>query len=126
MDRQGLWRVVVRWRMPDDAEPFQSQLLQIDADHLGSDVIIVLEGEFDMTGTARFSAHISEALDGHATSITVDPRGVTFIDSSGVAALLRARAEADERGVAFRVSEPSPALCRVAQVAGIDDLLPDE
>jgi anti-sigma B factor antagonist len=83
------------------------------------------EGEFDLTGTARFWAHISEALEGHATSITVDARGVTFIDSSGVGALLRARAEAD-LGVAFRVSEPSSVLRRVAQAAGIDDLLPDE
>jgi hypothetical protein len=40
--------------------------------------------------------------------------------------LLRARAEADERGVAFRVSEPSPVLRRIAQLAGIEDLLPDE
>jgi anti-sigma B factor antagonist len=89
-------------------------------------VIIVLEGEFDMTGTARFWAHISEALEGHATSITVNARGVTFIDSSGLGALLRARAEADERGVAFGVSEPSPALRRVLEVADIEDLLPDE
>jgi anti-sigma B factor antagonist len=112
--------------MPDDAERFQSQLLHINADHLGSDVIIVLEGEFDMTGTAHFWAHISEAFDAHATSITVDARGVTFIDSAGVGALLRARAEADELGVAFRVCEPSPALRRTAQVAGIEDLLPEE
>jgi anti-sigma B factor antagonist len=112
--------------MSDDAEPFQSDLLRIEVEYLGSDVIIVLEGEFDMTGTARFWAHISEALERHATSITVNARGVTFIDSSGVGALLRVRAEADELGVAFRVSEPSPALRRVAQLAGIEDLLSDE
>jgi anti-anti-sigma factor len=112
--------------MSDDGEPSQPQLLHIDAEYLGSDVIIALEGEFDMTGTARFWAHISEALDGHATSITVNARGVTFIDSAGVGALLRARAESDERGVPFRVSEPSPVLRRTAQAAGIEDLLPDE
>ena len=111
--------------MPDDAEPFQSGLVRIEAEYLGSDVIIVLEGEFDVTGTARFWAHISEALEGHVTSITVNAHGVTFIDSSGVGALLRARAEAEELGVAFRVSEPSPALRRTAQAAGIEDLLAD-
>jgi anti-sigma B factor antagonist len=126
MDRQGLWRVVVRWRMPDDAEPFQSEPLHIDADHLGSDVIIVLTDEFDMTGTARFWAHVSHALEGHATSITIDARGVTFIDSSGVGALLRARAEANELRVGFRLRDPSPELRRTAHAAGIEDLLPDE
>jgi anti-anti-sigma factor len=108
-----------------DAGPGQPERLHIEAEYLGSEVIVVLEGEFDMTGTARFWAHISNALEMPATSITVDARGVTFIDSSS-GALLRARAEADERGVAFRVSEPSPVLRRIAQLAGIEDLLPDE
>jgi anti-sigma B factor antagonist len=112
--------------MPDDAGPGRPERLHIEAEYLGSEVIVVLEGEFDMTGTARFWAHISNALEMPATSITVDARGVTFIDSSSVGALLRARAEADERGVAFRVSEPSPVLRRIAQLAGIEDLLPDE
>lgn len=126
MDRQGLWRVMVRWRMPDNAEPFHSQLLHIDADYLGSGVIIVLEGEFDLTSTTQFWTHIRQVFVTPATSITVDARGVTFIDSTGLGALLRARAEADELGVAFRVSASSPMLDRVAQLAGVEDLLPEE
>jgi anti-anti-sigma factor len=59
-------------------------------------------------------------------SITIDAHGLTFIDSSGLAALLRARAAADEVAVPFGISEPSPELRRVAQVSGVVDLLPDE
>jgi anti-sigma B factor antagonist len=102
------------------------ELLHIEAEYRGSEVTVVLRGDFDLTGTARFWAHISEALDRPATSIAVDARGVTFIDSSGVGALLRARAEANERGEAVRVSQPSAALRRTAQAAGIEDLLPEE
>ena len=103
-----------------------SEPLRIEAEYLGSEVIVVLEGEFDMTSTTQFWTHIRQAFVTSATSITIDARGVTFIDSTGLGALLRARAEADERGVAFRFSDPSPMLRRVAQVAGIEDLLPDE
>lgn len=44
----------------------------------------------------------------HADSITVDARGLTFIDSSGLTALLRAREAAVDAGVAFRLSARHP------------------
>lgn len=47
----------------------------------------------------------------------------TFIDSSGIAALVRAREAATEAGVAFMVHNPSLALRRPVQLFGMDDLL---
>jgi hypothetical protein len=41
-------------------------------------------GEFDMTGTARFWAHVSEALETQPPSITVEAGGLTFIESHGL------------------------------------------
>jgi hypothetical protein len=41
-------------------------------------------------------------------------------------ALHRARDAADEAGVAFRITDPSPALRRVAEVGGVEDLLRDK
>jgi anti-anti-sigma factor len=86
---------------------------------------IILEGEFDMHGTARFWAFFSEAIAASPISITLNAAGLTFIDSSGLKALLHARAAATDAGVAFRVTEPSPELRRVAEMTGIDDLLED-
>jgi anti-anti-sigma factor len=51
---------------------------------------------------------------------------LTFIDSSGLAALMRAREAADEAGAAFRVSEPSPALRRIVEITGTVELLRGE
>lgn len=112
--------------MSDDAEPVRAELLRIEANREGPAAAIVLEGEFDMTGAARFWAHVSEAIETHPESITVDARDLTFIDSSGLMALLRARDAAAEAGVAFRISDPSPALRRLAELGGVDDLLPPE
>jgi anti-anti-sigma regulatory factor len=51
---------------------------------------------------------------------------LTFVDASGLAALVRAHHVASEAGVAFRVSDASPTLRQVAEDAGFQSLLPDE
>jgi anti-anti-sigma factor len=111
--------------LSDDVDPSLSDALYVEVNYDGAATIVVV-GEFDMTGTARFWASVSEALATHPPSITVEARGLTFIDSSGLAALLRAREAADEAGVAFGIREPSPPLRRVAELHGVEDLLPDE
>jgi anti-anti-sigma factor len=72
-------------------------------------------------------ACILEALDTKPRSVTVDAHGVTFTDTSGLSALLRARGLAFVDQVAFRISDPSPRLRRLIEQTGITDLLlPDE
>ena len=79
-----------------------------------------------MSGTEVFWAHVSEAVDARPVAITVEAHGLTFIDSSGLMALARARDAATEAGVAFRVREPSPEVRRIAELCGLEDLLSDE
>lgn len=76
-----------------------------------------------MTGTEQFWAHVNEAVEARPVSITVEARGLTFVDSSGLAAMMRAHEAATEAGVTFRVSEPSPALCRLVEIFGLESLL---
>jgi anti-sigma B factor antagonist len=103
----------------------QGDDLRVKAKQDRTGTTIVLEGEFDMTGTDRFWAFFNEALAASPRSITLNARGLTFIDSSGLKALLHARAAATDAGVAFLVSEPSPELRRIAEITGIEDLLED-
>jgi anti-sigma B factor antagonist len=111
--------------MSDDVESCRAELLRIEVRYQGSDAIIVVEGAFDTTGVDRFVASVVDALETYPESIAVDANGLTFIDSSGLTALLRSRAAAGTAGVGFRISERSPALRRATDVAGIDDLLAD-
>jgi anti-sigma B factor antagonist len=112
--------------MSDNADPVQGEPLRIEANYAGSEATIILAGEFDLTGAEQFGASVSEALATSPRSITLHVPDLTFIDSSGLRALLHARAAATDAGVAFRVSEPSPALRRIAEMTGIKDLLEDE
>jgi anti-anti-sigma factor len=112
--------------MSGDVEPSPGDVLHIEAIYDDAEATIILDGELDMAGLARFWGCVSTVLAPHPLSLAVDVRGLSFIDSSGLAALLRARDAAAEAHVAFRVDEPSPPLRRVAELTGVADLLPDE
>jgi anti-anti-sigma factor len=113
-------------RTPSQGDDSDDEDLHVRAEQDRAGTTIILEGEFDLTGTDRFWAVLSEALAPSPRLIILNARGLTFIDSSGLQALLHARAAANDAGVAFRVSEPSPALRRIAEITGIEDLLEDE
>lgn len=102
--------------------------LRVEANYDGPHVTIVVEGELDVSGARELQACVSEALERLTwdRSITIDVRGLTYTDSSGLAGLLRARAASDDVAVAFRISEPSPALRRLIEMAGVANLLPDD
>jgi anti-sigma B factor antagonist len=112
--------------MSDAVEPFRAELLRIEVRYQDRDATVVVEGAFDTTGAERFVASVVDALETNPEAIVVDANGLTFIDSSGLTALLRSRAAAGVAGVAFRISERSPALRRAIDVAGIEVLLADE
>jgi anti-sigma B factor antagonist len=87
---------------------------------------VTIAGSLDQHSSASFRACLDETLGARPTFVAVDARGLTFVDASGLAALLRAQHTATEAGVAFRVSDASPALRHVAEEAGFQALLPDE
>jgi anti-anti-sigma factor len=109
--------------MSDDRKTSQGDVLHVEVSQDRIGATIVLEGEFDMTGTERFWACVSVALAEAPRAVAVDASRLAFVDSSGLLALMRARDAAVEAGVAFCVGDPSPALRRVVEVTGTMDLL---
>jgi anti-anti-sigma factor len=110
--------------MPDDlGQPVPADSLRVEAGYVGSEVMIGLEGEFDLGGTELFWAHVSEALDSQPQSIVVDATGLAFIDSAVLMAVWRARDAAHAAGVAFRVCNATHPVRRVVELLGLEDLL---
>jgi anti-anti-sigma factor len=112
----------------DHEEAPQGGPLRIEANYDGPEVTIVVEGDLDVNGAGELLACVSEALERltRDRSITIDAHGLSYTDSSGLAALLRARAAAAQVAVAFRISDPSPDLRRLVDVTGVENLLPGE
>ncbi len=77
-------------------------------------------GEIDM-GTC---GQLRDALDANNAATTiVDLSGVTFMDSSGLAVLVRAHQHITENGGQLSLQHTPKAVRRVVQIAGLDDWL---
>jgi anti-sigma B factor antagonist len=112
--------------LAEDAVPAYVWSLDIETRQGRTKATVTLEGSLDQHSSAPFRECVDEALGAHPAFVVVDARDLTFVDATGLAALVRSRRAASEAGVAFRVSDASPALRHVAEEAGFRVLLPDE
>ncbi|HKA83310.1 MAG TPA: STAS domain-containing protein [Acidimicrobiales bacterium] len=88
------------------------------------EVTVFVVGHLDLATGRRLRDRIEDVLATRPASITIDASGLTFVDSSGLGALLSARhAAMTEAGVAFRVVDPSPALQAITEMTGFEKLL---
>ena len=87
---------------------------------------VTLSGELDMATVPRFRAVVDDALARDRRHIAVDASGLTFIDSSGIVALLSARERAMAVEGSLRLTAASTAVLRVLEMAGIADELLDQ
>ena len=98
-------------------------ILEIHVASEGGQAVVALRGELDISNVLRFDliVHDLAAATGH---LTIDLVGLTFMDSSGIHALLRAthRAELERWGLSIR--NASPAVLRIIEVSGLIGFLP--
>ncbi|HKA85676.1 MAG TPA: STAS domain-containing protein [Acidimicrobiales bacterium] len=110
--------------LPDSEDFPDTGLLRVEAvgDRTGATVIAV--GHLDEGSSGLLLDAVERVLATRPRAIAIDASGLTFVNSSGLAALLRARhAVMTEAGLAFRIVDPSPALRRTAELAGFERLL---
>jgi anti-sigma B factor antagonist len=96
--------------------------LVADCEIQGDQATIVLRGEFDIIGKESFVAAIATALAADVTDVAIDMSEVSFIDSSGVGALL----EAHRLGLAIVVHRPSERVRKLLDLVLIGDIIPIE
>jgi anti-sigma B factor antagonist len=95
----------------------------LDAQQYGDTVFLRLSGEFDLSAEQHFDRTV-EALSHDARAVVVDLSALTFIDSSGLHALVRVweRSRADGLDLAF---VPGAEQVRhTMELTGLDRLLP--
>ena len=89
-----------------------------------SDGVCVLraEGEIDLAVVSELIESMRDGLNS-ASALEVDFGGVTFIDSSGLGALVLVSKEAAAQGKDFALVNVHSAALRLLQVSGLHDLL---
>ena len=105
---------------PLDAPP---TLLQMRVEPDGPWTVVVVAGELELSTAPRFMAAVQQLLDAGAGAIRIDLGGVTFIDSTGLRTLLRLAAR-DARVTRLELLPGPPAVQRVFELCGVEDLLP--
>lgn len=86
-------------------------------------VVVVAAGEVDLSSTDR----LSEALDGPLAAgapVVLDCALITFCDSIGLRALVRAYHRAQDASGFFALAAVSEPLARVLSLAGLSEALP--
>ena len=94
--------------------------LSIAEDLSGERTTLRLSGELDMATARRLEAAVASALDRDETELTVDLSDISFMDSTGLRALLRARRDCERRDRAFfLIPAANGGQHRLFQVSGL-------
>jgi len=79
-----------------------------------------LAGRFDAFEAETFRTAVDELLAGEATSISLDLSELIFIDSSGLAELVRAMKHCRERGGELFLLRPSDPVVVILELTRLD------
>jgi anti-sigma B factor antagonist len=89
---------------------------------IGGGTAIVARGDLDYGGADRFRACVEQALQPPPGALYIDLRLVTFVDSSGLGALVSAHKMAERAGSRLVLENLSEVLLRTLRTAGLVSL----
>lgn len=91
------------------------------------DMTALLSGEIDHHGARAMMDTLDRAIgEALPTRLTLNLSGVTFMDSSGIAVLIRAKRRMDELGGSLRAVSIPVQPRRVLDAAGLGRIIPLE
>ncbi|GAB1641754.1 STAS domain-containing protein [Krasilnikovia sp. MM14-A1259] len=104
--------------------PDVRSLLRVDVQRHPDATTVVLAGEIDMVTCAQVSQVVTELLhDDQRVPVVLDMADVTFLDSSGIRALLICHKDAKRFGRQIDIRPVHDRVRQVLQVCGLEELL---
>jgi anti-anti-sigma factor len=91
--------------------------LSVEPLELEHETVLVLRGEFDLAGVERFEDAVGGLRPRNA--LVLDLRELTFMDSSGLGALIVLRERARAEGWSLSLSAPQPSVAMVLRISGL-------
>jgi anti-anti-sigma factor len=87
-------------------------------------VLVVLPDEIDITNARDVRDQLTAAVAQPGVRIVIaDMTATTFCDSMGARALVQAHKRAAANGAELRLLRPCPAVLRIAELLGLDQVL---
>ncbi|HEY3316556.1 MAG TPA: anti-sigma F factor antagonist [Bacillota bacterium] len=99
--------------------------MKIEQEVRGRTLIIRLGGELDVKTAPEFRETTEAALERHAPNhLLINLDGVSFIDSTGLGAILGRYRRIQQGGGRMSLVAPSPNVRRVMELSGIFKIMP--
>jgi anti-sigma B factor antagonist len=98
--------------------------MEIDTSDVGGRVAVVrLDGRLNMVAAPRLKGAIEDVVDRGGTHVVVDLSAVTFMDSSGLGALIAALKKARQSQGDLRIAGVNEQVGTVLQLTNLDRVL---
>jgi anti-sigma B factor antagonist len=100
--------------------------LRIEVTRVGDDgpLLVVLTGELDLVSTSAFTRAIADLQPSLPAQVVVDLAGLTFVDSSGVNALVQAVRAVETDGGRAVLAAPSAPTRRILEITRAGEIVP--
>jgi anti-sigma B factor antagonist len=102
----------------------ESPALEITLLRAPGRVTLALVGELDMSTTPRLKKYLSTLAQTHQGHVVIDLRRLTFLDSTGITALVAADGHARRDGHSLTIVNGPPQVRRVLEICGLSETLP--
>jgi anti-sigma B factor antagonist len=86
--------------------------------------VVTLAGEVDLSTAPALRERLASLIDGGASSIVVDLRQVSFMDSTGLGVLMGAHLRVRERAGELRLVAGEGPVLRVLTLAKLTEVFP--
>jgi anti-sigma B factor antagonist len=86
-------------------------------------LVLTPAGEVDISTAPLLRRAVRQAVESDPRAVVVDLSGLTFCGSTGLVALMDAKAHAGSRGVGFGTAGGRPIMLRVLEVTGFGPVL---
>ncbi len=102
-----------------------ADLLTYETERDGDGATVRIQGDLDMGGTLRLEQELTRLMErDRVHQLTLDLRGVTFIDSTGLGLVINTEQSARQEGVVLQLVQGPPEVHKVFQMVGLADVLP--
>lgn len=98
--------------------------LRVTTDRVGGSVVVRAAGVVDLNTTGQLAAalHAGYTAEAQPDSLVIDLTGIRFLSVAGLAALVTAGQQCDERHLTLRVVASHHSVLRPMRVTGLDSL----
>ena len=108
---------------PTPASSGAGPALTVAVTEQDASVTVTVTGELDVSTVPAFNKELSELRNNSAATLVLDLSGTTFMDSTGLSAVLVAEMHARMRGQRFKVVAGPPHVHELFKLTGVDNFL---